>query len=157
MTEQVLSAEAAILFLVVGVMWGLLFLMMKIVRIMFGFGKIAEAFFDMLLCLMAAMSVFLCALVFDSGRIRFFQLLLHIIGAAAVILSLGPFVQIISQKIWYGIRKIRRFFLSGVKKIFKRFIKPKEKKKEKKENKAKANQKKVKKHRPKIKEKRKST
>lgn len=112
MSEQEWALEAALLFLSVGALLGLLFLAMKILRSVLGFGKIAEAALDILLCLTAAVMIFLCALALDSGRARLFQLALHAVGAAAVILAFGPFVQAVSRKIRALFGRMGRCFAS---------------------------------------------
>ncbi len=157
MKEQQLNPESFLLLLIAGVLWGLLFLAFKIFRTLLGFGKIAEAIFDFILCLIAAVGIFICALVIDSGRVRFFQLFLHAVGAVSIIMALGPFVQVISAKIRRMIVKIKNWFLNPVKKIFNRLKQNKSKKKKKKRNKNSHKSKKLKNRTKKRKEKQKRT
>ncbi len=104
-TGQRYLLECILLFLSFGTVWGCLFLLGKVIKIVFGVGKIGEAIGDILLCAAGAVGVFLCALAYDSGRLRFFQLLLHCIGAAAVIWAFDPFVKRVAGWVYRQLKK----------------------------------------------------
>lgn len=152
MTEAVFTLESIILFLGVGVGFGAIFLLMKVMKIVLGIKKIGEAVLDIILCLISTIVIFLCALALDGGKIRLLQLLLHGIGALAVIWLLDPLVQGMARMVSKFGKNIKKFIFAKFKKIS---AKKKKKKASKKQLQKTANAKKakakLKKHRTKVK------
>lgn len=147
MKEAIFSFESIILFLSVGVVLGLIFLLIKVLKIVLGIKKIGEAVLDIILCLLSAVVVFLCALALDGGKLRFFQVFLHIIGALSVIWILDPMVQGIARVTSKAGRKLKRFLKAKLEKISQK------KKKKSKKHKKKPLQKTIKVQKKKIPEK----
>lgn len=93
-----------------GAALGCLFLLLKLVRILLGTGKIAEAVCDILFCLISTLVTFLCALAVDHGRLRFFQAALELVGGFSVVLALDPFLSGLAKKLYIIFCRIGAFF-----------------------------------------------
>lgn len=138
MTElQLYVTEVAVLCLVSGVLLGLLFLLMKIIKLALRIGKIGEAFMDILFWAVGAVVFFLLALAISGGQLRFVQLALCLMGLFAVLLIFDPFIDMISNKVNIILKRVHAFFKKKRQNISRKRRKRKIQKQEKKEQKAK--------------------
>lgn len=113
MTElQLYVTEVAVICLVSGVLLGLLFLVMKILKLAIGIGKIGEAVLDILFWAVMAVVFFLLSLAISGGQLRFVQLALCLMGLFAVLLIFDPFIDMISNKVNIILRRVFAFFKS---------------------------------------------
>lgn len=114
------TLPVACLCLASGAVLGVLYLLLKLFRLMLGGGKLWEAVSDVIFCLLAAAVAFLCALVVDQGRLRLVQMILQGLGAWGVIVALEPFTSSLG-------RLLRRLGsrLSWVKRLRRRRATPK--------------------------------
>lgn len=85
-------APAAFFCLGTGAALGLLFLLIKAVRLALRGGKLLTAIFDLLFGIFCGAAMFLCALAVDKGRMRLFQAGLQLAGAWAAVVALDPFI-----------------------------------------------------------------
>lgn len=83
---------------------GVLFLLLKAVRLALGAGKWATAFWDVAFGAVCGAVVFLTALAVDKGRMRLLQGALQVLGAWGCVVALDPFVSRVG-------RGIRAFWL----------------------------------------------
>lgn len=79
-----IPAETLLLCLVCGVLLGLVFSVLELLRLLFSLGKIAAAVIDVLFCLLAAVVTFLLSLAVSAGHARFFQIACEAIGFLCV-------------------------------------------------------------------------
>lgn len=146
MTTDRYTIEALFLCLAAGGILGLLFLALKLIRIVLGIKKIGEAVMDILFCAAAAIVTFTCTLAIDDGRVRFFEIAAVLIGLFAVIVTLEPFIGGLAKKVYIIIEKIKAFICKKSKAVFfkkKPKVKKSGKKPKKHKNKLKKNKKRL--------------
>lgn len=104
--------------LMTGAMLGVLFLGCKLLRGLLRGGRLCTAALDVLFCLICALTVFMCALVIDRGRLRVFQAALQGLGAWGAIVALDPLtggVERLLRRLGRGVKgwlsRPARFFL----------------------------------------------
>jgi len=107
---QLYITEVTVLCLVSGVLLGLLFLLMKIVKLALRIGKVGEAVFDILFWAVMAVVFFLLSLAISGGQLRFVQLALSLIGLFAILLIFDPFIDLISNKVNIILKRVFAFF-----------------------------------------------
>lgn len=79
---------------------GLFYVLLKMLRILFGIKKIGTAVLDILFFSVAGVVLFLVALAADRGRLRFVQVSLQLIGFLSVLLAVDPSVEQVSAYIY---------------------------------------------------------
>lgn len=104
------ALRCTFLCLISGGALGALFLLCKVLRMGLGLGKWAVAVLDILFCLFASVTAFLCALAIDSGRLRFFQAALQLLGGVSVVLVFDPFVSKGARGLRFLLEKGKRGF-----------------------------------------------
>lgn len=91
---------------------GLLYVLLKVCRRLFGIGKFGTALLDIFFFTVVGFVLFLVALAADHGRLRFVQAALQLIGFLSVLLSVDPFADRISRSIYMKIsglaKKVRQ-------------------------------------------------
>lgn len=138
MTEpQLYVVEVTVLCLVSGVLLGLLFLLMKIVKLALRIGKIGEAVLDILFWAVMAVVFFLLSLAISGGQLRFIQMALSLLGLFAVMLIFDPFINMISNKVNITLKRVFAFFKRRHQSFIRKKKKRKKKIQEKKDKKAK--------------------
>lgn len=73
-----------------GAALGCLLLLFQAVRILLRPGRLFTALLDLLYCCICAVTVFLCALAMDHGRLRLFQAVFQLLGGWAAAAALSP-------------------------------------------------------------------
>ena len=134
---QLYITEVTVLCLVSGVLLGLLFLAMKILKLALRIGKIGEAVLDILFWAVAAVVFFLLSLAISGGQLRFVQTALCLIGLFAVLLIFDPFIDLISNKVNIILTKIFSFIKRRMQFFSRKKRKRKSQNKSKKDKKAK--------------------
>lgn len=82
-----------------GAALGCLFCLFQAARILLRAGKLLTAALDVLFCCLCAVSVFLCALAVDHGRLRLVQVLLQALGAWSAVAALGPLMSGAAERV----------------------------------------------------------
>ncbi len=93
-----------------GMALGGLFLLFKMLRLLFGLGKWSVALLDFLYCCLCALAVFLCALAVDKGRLRFLQAGLQLAGWLGVVFAFDPFLSGAARCLYRGGKRLGSFF-----------------------------------------------
>lgn len=109
-----------------GALLGLLFLAGEAIAGLLGLKKPGRAVVDLLCCGVAGVTVFLCALAVDSGRLRLFQVALQALGGWAAWAALSPWAR---RTAHLGAAWRRRFRAKRGPKSQKRSKKPKKEEK----------------------------
>lgn len=86
------TVRALFFCLATGAALGCLLLLFQAARILLHAGKLLTAVLDVLYCCLCALTVFLCALAVDHGRLRLFQAGFQLLGGWAAVAAFGPFV-----------------------------------------------------------------
>lgn len=119
------APEAIVLSLLLGVLLGLLFAVLEMVRGLLALRRIATAVLDLLFALLAAVSTFILALAVSKGNLRFFQAACEIIGFLCVDLSVTHAVRRLVPWFAVRVRRVSRRVCSGQKRVGKIFLRKK--------------------------------
>jgi len=109
-----LSAPAVFFCLLTGCALGMLFLLLKALRLSLSAGRFLTAVLDAAFGIVCGGVAFLTALAVDKGRLRLMQALLQMLGAWGAIAALDPFACLLGRGIRALALKLRRFFLRPV-------------------------------------------
>lgn len=94
-----ITLPAMCMCLVSGVLLGLFYLLLKLVRLLLQGGRLCIALLDVVFCLTCAVAAFLCALVVDQGRLRLVQAALQGLGTWGAIVALDPLINGIAGRL----------------------------------------------------------
>ncbi len=109
-----LDAPAVFFCLLTGCALGVLFLLLKALRLSLSAGRLLTALLDAAFGTVCGGVVFLTALAVDKGRLRLMQALLQVLGAWGAIAALDPLACLLGRGIRSLALKLRRAFLRPV-------------------------------------------
>lgn len=100
-----------------GASLGLLFLLLKLIRILLQGGRLCAALMDLVFGVVCGAAVFLCALAVDKGRLRFFQASMQGLGAWGVVVAFDPLLNGLACLLRRLRAKLRRLIGRPLKKM----------------------------------------